>query len=178
MNFDKPPVAKKQESNLNSGEIILNAAEAPALEAEYELRLGYILTEAEKITPEDIATSREKIREGKEKAKDENELEWLQNLEVAINAILSIKTLTDKQKVIEQLAKTKIYELSKLIHGPYGFYCTDHLVNAIFNLNEATYALARFKFPEEVKSQTQYQEDLEKDKLAKQREFLMKKNVT
>ena len=150
--------------------------EAPSYTAEYEKRWGYLMETVNKITPSDIAKAREKLRGEMEREEDMEKLQELRDLEMVIDAVLSLRTLENKQGVAERLAKTKIFELTRADKLASNI-CEGNLRDAIFNLNEATYALARAKFPEDVKRQVQDQEESDKKKVAKSRKKIIDMNV-
>lgn len=159
---------------LRSPEELSGIDETPALDAKYQERRGFVMEELAKISPQDFAKTKENIRKAKEIATDE-ELLRLYSLEKAIDAISSLKVRENKQDIIDNLAKRQLFELddaSKL-----SGYCEGELGNAVFNLNEAVYALARVKFPEDVKKQVEGREREQKEEIERMRTELMKKSV-
>ena len=166
---NKEPVPKREKDE----EMEIN--ETPALEDKYKKHRGYLIEQIDKITPNDIAKTKEKINEKKENETDEEKLSKFENLEMAINAILSLRELNDKQKVIEDLAKRKLFELDDA--EKLASFCEGSLGDAIYNLNQATYALARSKFPEDVEKQERAMDEFNQKKIEKLRDELMKKNV-
>ncbi|MEK7123215.1 MAG: hypothetical protein AAB855_05175 [Patescibacteria group bacterium] len=152
----------------------LDINETPTLEAEYEKRRGYLAETLDKISAQDLAQTKENIRNAKESATDD-ELLKLQDLEMAIDAILSFRSKEDKQGVLDSLAQRKIYELANA--NQLNSYCAGELRTALHNLNEAVFALVRIKFPEALAVQRKAKEEADKVEIERRRDELMKINV-
>lgn len=149
--------------------------EAPSLEAKYELFSGALMESLEKLTPQIFSEAKQKIEQVLPDVKDD-EVEGLQNLKSIIDRVASLRSSKNLEQAIADLGRTKLFELADA-DSIASVYCPNELKDAIYQLNEASFALTRARFPEDVKKQRAAREEADRGRVSQLREELMKKKV-
>ena len=145
----------------------------------FEENQGWLSETLVKMSPRELGDAEKKLQDISDKAdsrKDTADFDAAQDALKVVRILgrLRVASPENRAKEIERLAQKEVSLLGdaghqQLLSGPIG--------DAIYQLNNAVYGLARFKFPKEWKQQEEARDESKRAEILKMRDELMKKSV-
>lgn len=153
--------------------------QTPAMEDQYEQGSEYFSKFLEEIDKKDLNQELERIDMESESLGDEDDERAfeLEDRRFIVKKLRSIKDGVSKEKIMDGLAKTRVFELHDVANH-YNSRGDSNLSDTIHQLDRAVYNLAQARFPEEFKKQEERREEKTRAWVEKKREELMKIKVS
>lgn len=151
----------------------LKIDQTPAMEEQYDRGSEYFSNYLDKIEPKELSEEIKAINETSAAEEDDERVLELEDRRYIMAKLRSIKNGAPKEKILEGLAKTRVFELNDVRNH----YSGSKMEDILFQLDRAVYNLAQARFPKEFSKQEERRDKKMKEQIERKRDELNRMKV-